>query len=451
MFYERLSAGGASQLLFEMFRTALTYCSFKGNGSLWLEFGIIAARLEYKKASIDALTKAKELKQELYLADIILDLAESNKNLRMDIVGNFSLLYSNNTFKILMDLKKTVGDSNWSKIIYEWYNNCLGSQKYLHCYELGLKLQQAGEIIHARRGFRRCIELCPSFERARFALGPEINPVDEIDNRALFQALDVRKSPPLSYPLSNNNLSDSPADLLLRRAPHLFRVLVDARVKLIEANDKIKSMTQTDSEAMELLLNEIRLATNTISNIKRKFKSLYTGNSESNRSAFLFSWYGVGDHIYMNGAVRYLSTIYDKVYVGTTHKYPAAILDMYRDDPAIEWQQFELDKDETDHGIIIQKLATKTFGKDCFFAFAELGKQPGYISHYPDVYYDEYGIDPLFALTYFHIELYQEGEELLSIAKQTADKFIFTHTRGSNRDCSYILNELRKEQPETLI
>ena len=36
---------------------------------------------------------------------------------------------------------------------------------------------------------------------------------------------------------------------------------------------------------------------------------------QNNKKAFVYSHLGLGDHFWMNGAVRYLSTIYDEVMV----------------------------------------------------------------------------------------------------------------------------------------
>lgn len=452
MVYERLYSKGPSQLIFEIFRIFLTYSKFANLHALWFEFGIISSRLNYTKAASTAFQTALDLQPNFKLAKIMLGGERDKDILSTEFVKTISLQYTNETYGIFRNLIKDISYKKWQLILKDWLKNIIGSEPYMSCYKLGMKFRVAGDVIAAKLAFSRCAELNPHFEKAYFLLGPEVNPVDDLDSLSLLQATEMRAGridKPKLPDKRSRDLSKT-AELILK-APHLFRILIDSRTKMLEAFEQAAEIADGDDVAHEKNKEKINQAIITIANIRKKFASLYSGEIGTGRSAFLFSWFGVGDHIYLNGAVRYLSTIYDRVYVGTTHKPPEGIMDMYRDDPAIIWQHFIVDKSVSDYREQIQNLMTTMFGKDGFFAFGGLREEDGYKYHYPDAYYDELGIDPSFAATYFYVKDFPEGEELLRLAQAAADKIIFTHTRGSNRDCSYILEQLNREQPDALI
>lgn len=447
MVHERIATKEVSQQFYELYALWLARSKTEMPGAYWFEFGILSTRLNYPKAAERAFQKALQINPDFELVRLVLEAGDELK----DLIGRLSLFYSLDTYVAFEAIKAALPYALWSVIYKSWLQNCLGAQAYFTCYQLGGCFLRQGATVEAKWAFERSYQLNPQFERAKFALGQDVAIIDDLDNRALFQALDIqagRAMNPVLPPKGSDRLTAT--DRLILKAPHLFRVLVNNRVEVL----KHAGFVSSDPYEREKAQDRLKLATNTIANVKRKLASLAeggTGTMGTGRSAFLFSWYGVGDHIYMNGAVRYLSTLYDKVYVGTTHKPPEGILGMFRDDPCIVWQIYDPDKTETDFRILMQNVVSKTFGKDGFFSFGILDEDPHYEMHYPDTYYDEMQIDPAYAATYCHMEEYPEGEELLRLAQATAEKFIFTHCRGSNRDNTYILAKLRAEQPDTLI
>ena len=452
---EQLGAAGPSQALFELYWLAVRYLKLPRPASYWFEMGLIAKRLGYTLAARKAFLTAQQLDAEFSLPGIALAVMAGRDNLPGNLLDHFSLLYSDKTLPMFDELKEKVDYATWATCCQGWLANMLGSVAYDASYRLGLDCQRLGKLVEAKMAFTRSLELNPQFHRARFGLGSGSNPADYIDEMTRYDAQQILTGRMAGPQLPSN--SGSELDALIHQAPHLYKNMVRSHVRLITAQQSLRQHSGPVTYGYEETKEHQRLALEELQCLRRKYQIYANGgvipeHLKTGRSAFVFSWSGVGDHIYVNGAARYLATRYDQVYVATTHTDPEGIMHMYRDDPNIIWQYYKQEfygNDVLTQAVSIRCITDNIFGKDGFYSFQYNNNKDWY--KFPDGYYNDYGIEPVYSTDYFHVQQFPEGEELLRLAQNAAPKFIFTHTKGSNRFVNHVPLELIAREPDTLV
>lgn len=63
------------------------------------------------------------------------------------------------------------------------------------------------------------------------------------------------------------------------------------------------------------------------------------------KRAFVLSHQGMGDYLFLNGAVRYLATFFDEVCVVVKEQYKNNMVELYKDEPAVSFYTIQQDKD----------------------------------------------------------------------------------------------------------
>ena len=134
-------------------------------------------------------------------------------------------------------------------------------------------------------------------------------------------------------------------------------------------------------------------------------------NTESQKKrALVYTHLGLGDMFWMNGAVRYLATLYDQVIVVCKHRNAEPGQAMYGDIAKIKLLLIEGDDDlapwdEKRQLFLQQGLAVYSCG---FFA----PRPETAIYNLPISFYDDMGIPPEFRKKYFHVPRSEEGKAL---------------------------------------
>ena len=101
---------------------------------------------------------------------------------------------------------------------------------------------------------------------------------------------------------------------------------------------------------------------NTVSEVDRKERihaKIHEKHGEIKTRACVISHLGLGDMFWMNGAVRYISTMYDSVTVICKKRYEDPVKDMYRDDPTIIIRVIEDDPDLEPFDLYKRRLELK--------------------------------------------------------------------------------------------
>lgn len=450
--------------MFELYRLWIQKTKTKLVYSHWFELATIAAKLDYRGAARQALKTALQLKPDFELAQIALEGLDGGL-LIPSLLAQLSLHYTDDTAKVLKEIASAVGGETASRICASWLEHTLSINVPYACYNLGADLKRQGNIIEAQMAFARSLDIYPHFGRARFAMGPDVDAgtieANTVAGLAAIDAKDIedgkiaaarvpsRTSPRLVWP-----------EPLIVRAPHLYRLLVRFNLQIIDARRKLAELTDPDSYEYRCEQERIRIAGSEISCITNKLASMVedgkrTVAPQNQRAALLLLVKGNGDHIYLHGAARFLATKYDVVHVGTMYTPPAGILEMFRDDPAIQWRYFNLthftDGDTTNLTALMEACCgMDVFYADDFYFFQDSGTERG-MSRLPETAYERIGIDPEVAVSYFHVQEYDEGDTMLRIAQAVSPRFIFSHTVASESSWFNITERLRDENPDMLV
>jgi hypothetical protein len=137
------------------------------------------------------------------------------------------------------------------------------------------------------------------------------------------------------------------------------------------------------------------------------------------RKCIVYGHLGMGDMYWMNGAVRFFSTVYDEVIVVTKTNNVSNTALMYQDDPTIKVWPVPFDvkiEDITSHLSEHVMIA-------CGLA-SGVGAE-----NYPDSFYVDMGLDPSIREIYFHHANSPESEIL---ASQIEEPHILIHESKSN-------------------
>ena len=456
--YTKLSEGNANAIIFELFRLWLMTGKSPDMHCFWYEFGLMCRQLDYPTAAVKAFNTASQMNPAFILPRLALEADSGEGSITSEHLSRLTLRFTPDTARVLEDIRLASGEQLGQTVLDQWLHHTIDGSPYYVCYQLGTSLKALGNLMAAKQAFSRSVELNPDFGRGVFALGAATDSglvtAELLDKRALLDAMDILagKADAARIPSRTGGKLSGP-DAMIVKAPHLYRHMVKNNVELLDAQKMLSAIDDDASPRHAVQIERINAAIQENSRFKTKLAALHNDQAASKhgngRDALLVCVKGVGDHIHLNGAVRYLSTIYDTVFVGTMFRPPSGILEMYRDDPSIKWKYFSINYFSSENVTHIPALMEETFGSDVFYCNEYYrGAQPTRI---PETAYDQLGMDPSYASSYFHIEESAEGDELLRLAQQAAPSHIFSHTSAHNASVRHLVDGLLHDNPDTLI
>ena len=149
------------------------------------------------------------------------------------------------------------------------------------------------------------------------------------------------------------------------------------------------------------------------------------------KKAFVLTHLGLGDNITSIGAIRYLSTCYDKVYVVCKNKYKKNVQLFYHDDDSIEIYPVNSDKDiSPKHGFNIDKFKKITTDMDVYLAGSHCVETRHSYKDLPLNFYKDMNIPDSYFKDYFYIYTTKQSKELFSCLKDI--EYVFIHNTASN-------------------
>jgi hypothetical protein len=196
-----------------------------------------------------------------------------------------------------------------------------------------------------------------------------------------------------------------------------YRILRQINQSLWDIQDKFHGKDTTKEEGAEYC-REILLENDRRFRVKAKINTLANSSLREQKGydlkkAVVYSHLGLGDMIWMNGAVRYYATAYDEVYVICKEKYKANAAAMYKDDPNIK---LILVNDDADlqpwqikhHWFEDQGYDVKSCG---FFSL----KGSVRIYDLPNCFYDDLDLPREIRTSYFYVPRTEEAKALAAI------------------------------------
>jgi hypothetical protein len=164
---------------------------------------------------------------------------------------------------------------------------------------------------------------------------------------------------------------------------------------------------------------------------RQRFLQKKQGVKKEETKAFVYSHLGLGDMFWMNGAVRYLSCLYDIVVIVCKKQYEKEVRRMYKDDKTIDF--FLINDDNDIYPFIqifkpkIEQLGFRVYSCGYFTEHQE-------IYEFPLSFYDDFGINRDIRQDFFYVESTEEGKERYEKIKSASPKdgYIVFHQEASH-------------------
>lgn len=212
--------------------------------------------------------------------------------------------------------------------------------------------------------------------------------------------------------------------------PYHYRILKEINQTLWDIQDEFhgKEVTLETGSAIAnriLLENDrrfrVKLKINTLANSALREQKGYKA-----KKALIYTHLGLGDHFWMNGAVRYLATCYDEVYVICKDRNKRNVGAMYADDSSIKIVVVQGDEDL--HPWPLNRTYFEHQGftvYSCGF-FAEV---PSQLENLPVSFYKDLGLDPSIRTTYFHVPRLAAAAQLAAL--YAGQPYVVVHQQSS--------------------
>jgi len=184
--------------------------------------------------------------------------------------------------------------------------------------------------------------------------------------------------------------------------------------------------------------------------VKKKINNLSNSNLKEQKgykpkTAFVLTHLGLGDNITAIGAVRYLSTCYDKVFVVCKERNRRNMELFYGDDESIELYPVVNDKKISPRlGFNYNAFKQITKNMDLYLAGAHcLTKNPNPYTDLPFNFYRDMGVDEKYFWNYFHIHRPPQSQALFK-KLGSINKYIFVHNSSSTGE-AFGIAEIEKK------
>ena len=218
---------------------------------------------------------------------------------------------------------------------------------------------------------------------------------------------------------------------------YYYRLLCLINEKIWDLLDEAKYNSKTEKDELKNYreqedYNERRFR------VKKKIDDFTESNIKEQKgykknTAFVLMHLGLGDHGYMIGMVRYLSTKYDSVIVVCYNKNKKNMELFFKDDRTIELMGVESNEDiSPNRGFSMEKFLEITKGMDLYLSGCHSLTKPYKIYDYPFCFYDDVGIEHSVFWDYGYIPKSDNALQVYySIPIEYRDNYVFVHNSAS--------------------
>ena len=231
--------------------------------------------------------------------------------------------------------------------------------------------------------------------------------------------------------------------------PYHYRILREVNLAIWEIQDRFHGK-DTPADEGARLCREILLENDRRFRVKAKINALSNSvlreqKGYAAKRAFVYTHLGLGDMVWMNGAVRYLATAYDEVHVVCKKKYENNAAAMYADDPSIK---LYLVNDDIDlHPWPIRRYYFAEQGFTVYSCGFFAPKPDKAIYELPYSFYDDMAIPREIRTSYFHVPRTEAAKELAGAFKVP---YIVVHQQSSVQKLK-IVEKLRKGETQLIL
>ena len=214
-----------------------------------------------------------------------------------------------------------------------------------------------------------------------------------------------------------------------------YNILMNINENIWDMQDLFRE--SNNPEEQNILCRKIIRENDNRFRVKKKINTISMSNLKEQKgykpkTAFVLTHLGLGDNILVIGAVRYLSTCYDKVYVVCKEHNKKNLELFYADDETIIIYPVNNDIDISPNlGCSYPKFKQITNGMNLYLAGTHiLNKQYHPMVELPFNFYKDMELDIKYFWDYYHINLSKKSNELFN--KLNPDqKYIFVHNSCS--------------------
>tara|TARA_R110002073_G_scaffold10384_5_gene50184 strand:- start:8193 stop:9734 length:1542 start_codon:yes stop_codon:yes gene_type:complete len=255
------------------------------------------------------------------------------------------------------------------------------------------------------------------------------------------------------------NLLSSKLEKYMKEYSFYYNILLSINESIWDMQDLFRD-SKDPQEQNKLCIKIIKENDNRF-RVKKKINNLSNSSLKEQKgykpkTAFVLTNLGLGDNITAIGAVRYLSTCYDKVFVVCKEKNKKNMELFYGDDETIQVYPVVCDKYISPRfGFSYDKFKEITKNMDLYMAGGHcLTKGRGDAGRdLPFNFYRDMGINDTYFSSYFYINPMHESQALFEKLK-SVNNYIFIHNSASNGDVFKIEdmeNKFKFDKKHTLV
>ena len=210
-----------------------------------------------------------------------------------------------------------------------------------------------------------------------------------------------------------------------------YRILKEVNLTIWNLQDNIHKDTNLTKTYGEVLKENDRRF-----RIKKKINEVANSSLKEQKGyaktkAFVYTHLGLGDHFWMNGAIRYLSTCYDEVWVVCKKNNEVVVRSMYSDDPSIK--MFVINDDMDLYPFVSRKSYFEDEGFKVYSCGYHVYDKSPFIYEFPHSFYDDMELHRHYRTDYFYVPTFNESLELLKKVQVVSKEYILIHQNSSQK------------------
>lgn len=215
--------------------------------------------------------------------------------------------------------------------------------------------------------------------------------------------------------------------------PYHYRILKEINYAIWDLQDRFHGKNPNTEEGTKLC-SDILLENDRRFRVKSKINTLANSSLSERKGyatkrAFVCHHLGMGDMIWMNGAVRYLATAYDEVLVVCKEVNRHNTKAMYADDPSIT---FHVIKEDLDLAPWHERLQTfKSQGYEIFTCGHFASRDDRSAKDLPNSFYDDLNLKREIRTNYFYVAPSDAATTLAQTLKTLP--YIVVHEEASHK------------------
>ena len=252
--------------------------------------------------------------------------------------------------------------------------------------------------------------------------------------------IDIKKE----YDIVDKSVSD-----IINKVSFYYEILKIINKEIWISMDKLRELDK-NSEEWKNVCHQTIVDNDRRFRVKKKINNLSNSSLKEQKgykpkTAFVLTHLGLGDNITAIGAVRYLSTCYDKVLVVCKEKNKRNMELFYGDDESIELYPVVNDKNISPRlGFNYNAFKQITKNMDLYLAGAHcLTKNPNPYTDLPFNFYRDMGINEKYFWDYFYVHRPPQSQALFK-KLGSINKYIFVHN-SSSMGVAFGITEIEKK------